>query len=416
MMDTGRDGDLPLDRITRPVLSRASRLAMAAAALPAVGLYVAAQRVAGAAQGAAQRLPPAAAPPPGQGWGDPGGIDQAFARVMAVPSPPSRRGRGTIVRYSLHDWPLMLLTAKPEFAGVGFRYPRAFRHRVLPGADGEPIAAITALRHGAPGVLIAHGAMTTKGFDYVRRAAVRLWRSGFSVVAIDLRGFGATMLATEAPSSLGFKEGEDLVALGDWLRGRGAPSVAALGYSLGGAAALNAARVASERGSGLEGGVLALSPPTDLLAALDHLSQRPAVSDPLFATWLTLRAAATARARSLGAHLGPLSPLEAARLAIPAYYGIDATEAAGRSSALAFASSLRVPVLVLHAEDDFVVPIEHARRLAEAAAGNPWVRVLIRARGGHTAFDSVDRDWLEAVEQAWFGTLRGVTSTNSDCK
>ncbi len=408
-------GDLPLDRVTRPVTERAARLLLGVAAMPLVGLYVAGQRISGGAQRAASRWPEAQAEPAAI-WPRPGGIDEAFARVMAISARPSRGGRATVIRHSLHDWPLMLLTAKPEFAQIGFRYPRAFEHRVLTGADGEPIATLTALREGAPAVLVVHGAMTTKGFDYVRRTAVRLWRAGFSVVAPDLRGFGGTSLASRAPNSLGFKEGEDLVAIDAWLRARGAPSVGAIGFSLGGAVALNAARVASERGAGLDGGVIALCPPTDVAEALARLSTRPSMADPLYATWLTLRAAATARLRAAGAGIDAVTPLAAAAAAIPAFYGIDVDEAARRSSANGFAASLAVPVLVIHAEDDFVVPVSHTRRLAQAAAGNDRVRILTPSWGGHTAFDALDPAWMAAVERAWFGTLRCDEGASMNCK
>jgi pimeloyl-ACP methyl ester carboxylesterase len=164
--------------------------------------------------------------------------------------------------------------------------------------------------------------------------------------------------------------------------------------------------VASERGAGLDGGVLALAPPADLAEAMAYVSLRPPLAHPLFATWLTLRAAATTRSRATGVRIDPVTPREAAELAIPAYYGVDAAEAARRSSPLAFVAELRVPVLVLHAVDDIVVPVSHADRLAAAAAGNDCVAVLRTEWGGHTAYDSLDPAWMAGVEAAWFGTLR----------
>jgi fermentation-respiration switch protein FrsA (DUF1100 family) len=64
-----------------------------------------------------------------------------------------------------------------------------------------------------------------------------------------------------------------------------------------------------------------------------------------------------------------------------------------------------VPVLVLHAEDDEVVPVEHARMLEQAAADNDNVRVWIVPGGGHAAFDAIDRDWTYAVYRAFFERL-----------
>jgi predicted alpha/beta-fold hydrolase len=289
----------------------------------------------------------------------------------------------------------MVVSTRPALAGAGFRYPDPFRRWIVPGADGVPIAATVAVRPRAPAIVVVPGAMTTRGSAYVRRVAVRLWRAGFTVAAIDLRGFGGTGMLSAAPSSLGFKEGEDVVAVDEWLHGLGAPSVGALGFSLGGAAVLCGARAASLLGRGLEGGVLALAPPTDALAALVRVSRRPAPWDPLFPTWLTLRAATGAR-----------SPLAVATVAIPSYYGLDVEAAARRSSAVSFADALDVPVLVLHAEDDVVVPVAHARALAEAAAANPMVQVMTTSWGGHAAFDALDPVWMQSVEIAWFGSLR----------
>jgi len=244
--------------------------------------------------------------------------------------------------------------------------------------------------------------MTTKQFDYVRRAAVRLYALGLHVLAIDLRGFGVTALTSTAPSSTGFKEGEDVCAAAEFLRGLGATRVAAIGFSLGGAAVLNAARVASERpGGALDGGLLSLSAPTDMASSLDHASRRPPLRDRFFGTWLTLRAAATSRARAEGWTTRPVSPLEAVeRLSAP-YYGMSAHDLATRSSAIGFAADLRVPVLHVHAADDIVVPVAHAHALREAAAGNPHVRVLVLPHGGHAAFDLAAPALQAALEREW---------------
>jgi predicted alpha/beta-fold hydrolase len=310
-----------------------------------------------------------------------------------------------MIRAGFPDWPLMVLSSKPEFAQIGFRYGRAFRPLVLPGAGGEPIAALVALRPTAPAVVIVHGAMTTKHFDYVRRLATRLHDAGFSAVAIDQRGFGGTALASAAPNSLGFHEGEDIVAIAGWLRSRGATSVGAAGFSLGGAAVLSAARVSSERPGGLDGGALALSPPADMAAVTARASRRPGVRDRFFPTWLTLEAAATGRARAVGFGHGRVTPAQAVERFAAPWYGVDVATFYGRASAVGFIDRVTVPTLILHAEDDVVVPVAQARLLRDAAAGNPAVRVLVLPAGGHTAFDAVDPRWMHAVELAWFGSL-----------
>jgi predicted alpha/beta-fold hydrolase len=213
-----------------------------------------------------------------------------------------------------------------------------------------------------------------------------------------------TALTSEAPTSLGWAEGGDVLAVGAWLRERGATSVAAVGFSLGAAAVLCAARRA-ESPAALGGGVLAFSAPTDLAPALDRLSARPPLRDPLFGTWLTLHAAVTTRLRVAGYGYEPATLREAVERVAAPWYGMDADALARRSSAVDWIEEVRVPVLAIHAVDDVVVPVEHARALAERAKGNAEVDVLIRPTGGHAAFDLVDPVWTAAVERAWLGGL-----------
>jgi pimeloyl-ACP methyl ester carboxylesterase len=160
--------------------------------------------------------------------------------------------------------------------------------------------------------------------------------------------------------------------------------------------------VASERpGCALDGGLLSLSAPTDMASSLDHASRRPAVTDRFFGTWLTLRAAATSRARAEGWTARAVSPLEAVEQLSAPYYGMSAHDLAVRSSPVEFAAALRVPVLHVHAGDDIVVPVRHAHALREAAAGNPHVRVLVLPRGGHAAFDLAAPALQATLECEW---------------
>ena len=328
---------------------------------------------------------------------------EAVARVLAVPSSPAPRRVVALARTGLPDLPLALASTVPALSSFGWRYPRVFRPRSVPGAGGEPMAALLALQpeHAAPAVIVAHGATTTKAFDYVRRTCLRAYAAGFHVLAPDLRGYGVTALVAEAPTSLGAEEGLDLLAAAEWLRARGATSVGAVGFSLGGAAVLSAARRAPEAG-GLDGGVLAVSAPTDLWATLEHVSRRPGLRDPTLLNWLTLRADAIARARAAGWTYEAVSPLELVERVAAPWYGVPARELAARASAVLWADRIRAPTLVLHALDDLVVPVAQVRAFAAAAAGNERVRVLIRPTGRHTLFDVLDPAWAADVQRAWF--------------
>src|SRR5204863_9792512 len=105
-----------------------------------------------------------------------------------------------------------------------------------------------------------------------------------------------------------------------------------------------------------------------------------------------------------------VDPLE--RISAP-YYGVAPEELWRRSSAKEHIADARVPVLVLHPEDDDVIPVEHARLLAEAAAGTDLVRVWIRPAGGHGAIDAVDGEWFDAVTRGFFERSAGYT--RRDC-
>jgi fermentation-respiration switch protein FrsA (DUF1100 family) len=66
-----------------------------------------------------------------------------------------------------------------------------------------------------------------------------------------------------------------------------------------------------------------------------------------------------------------------------------------------------VPVLVLHPEDDDVIPVKQAHELRSAARENDLVRVWIIAGGGHGAIDVVDRRWFFAVLRGFFERWAG---------
>ena len=154
----------------------------------------------------------------------------------------------------------------------------------------------------------------------------------------------------------------------------------------------------------LDGGILAISPPADPRAMAKRLSLRLPPRPPAYALNYGFRAMLISRVRAvaLGGHRGlrgparaGLGPLLRGRAGGDLAAGLRQDHIAGA----------RVPVLVLHPEDDKVIPVEHARMLAEAAAGNELVRVWILPGGGHGAIDAVDGDWSYAVYRRFLRAL-----------
>ena len=307
------------------------------------------------------------------------------------------------LRKGLSDWTPFVVAQHRHSVGLGYSYPSQFRHDHFAGADGERIAAMVALQDvERPGLIVAHGLFSNRLFDYVREIAVRAYFDwGFNVAAVDLRSFGLTELLSHAPSTAGWKEGEDIVCAGRHLKQLGATSVGALGISLGGSSALGGAHAPGVE-EALDGGILAVCAPADTLRAAERLSRRVPRTHPAYAINRVFAAMLRSRVRASGwpDSIDTLvEPIEA--LAAP-YYGVSAEEIWERSSARNHVAGARVPVLALHSEDDFIVPVEHASMLEEASAGNELVRVWVLPGGAHAAFDALDRRWTYTVYRSFF--------------
>jgi dipeptidyl aminopeptidase/acylaminoacyl peptidase len=84
------------------------------------------------------------------------------------------------------------------------------------------------------------------------------------------------------------------------------------------------------------------------------------------------------------------------------YYGVDAEEIWTHSRGLDHIPNAKVPLLVLHPEDDHIVKVEHARMLQQAANGNDLVRVWILPAGSHGLLEAADPHWTHAVYRTFF--------------
>jgi predicted alpha/beta-fold hydrolase len=305
-------------------------------------------------------------------------------------------------RKGLADMSTFVLTQNHDLANYGYAYPRQFHELNFEAADGVRVAASVALQDvPRPGLIVVHGLFTTRRFDYVREPAVRAFFDwGFNVAAVDLRSFGLTGLMNEAPSSGGWKEGEDLLAVARELKRLGATSVGALGISLGASSVLGASHPEGAD-EALDGGILAVSPPADIAHATERLSRDVPLNHPGYALNYGFRAMLLSRVR--GSRWPDVTLLsEALDQVSAAYYGLDVEEIHIRSSAVNHIAGARVPVLILHPEDDHVIPVSHAEMLAEASKDNDLVRVWKLPGGGHGALDAIDRDWTYAVYRKFF--------------
>lgn len=338
--------------------------------------------------------------------GDDRSVADIAATIEAFPYHPRKLStQAAFFRDNGSDAIGALLTPFPH-VGARHRYPRAFQQRLFPGADGEPIAGMVAMHaHPGPALVICHGLLMTKNFDLIIQMARRAYeRWGFHVVTLDLRGWGETAWTSEAPSSAGYAEGADVVEVARALHeSHLVTSVGALGYSLGGSTVLNAARHSSRSAdTPLNGGVVSVSAPTDLAVALERISTKLSLRDPMFALSQLFNTAirGTVRVQGLRPHVRTWKDL-VQEVSLP-YYGVSYEQYCRQASASQFADDIASPVLALHAKDDFLTPVEHAYLLRDATVDNENVHVIVHDEGAHVSLEAVEPQWFNSTLRRWF--------------
>jgi predicted alpha/beta-fold hydrolase len=312
----------------------------------------------------------------------------------------------------------------PDTAGRTPNYARhpAFEEVSVPGADGVTLTGRRSTgAPGAPVVIVVHGLYDSHVSFYVVELAEVLRRWGFHVLALDLRDHGR-LRGRSPPCSMGLHEGRDLFAAASALSEAEGVSVGILGLSFGGHCAVRAAHEATKAGRPevLRGGVLALSAPLDTqeaVAAIDDPSRLPrakGLKRRLIVRNLqsTLRRYLLLRIREHGPFGHPVDDLETyiRDVVLPAYPKDPALVGSflgtARSTQPEVLGHLAVPVAILHAADDPIVPVRHLRLAASLAKDNPFVLTRELPSGGHGGFGAFDPQATLRLIATFFGRLR----------
>jgi alpha-beta hydrolase superfamily lysophospholipase len=179
--------------------------------------------------------------------------------------------------------------------------------------------------------------------------ARRLRPRGYDVLTFDGRAHGRS---TGEACTYGFHERHDVSRALDAVE---AGDAILFGHSLGASIALQAAAIDTR-----VAGVIAASPFSDLETIVRERSQ-----------WLLLPDSYVETALRRAGELGHFSPAEA--------------------SPVALAPQVRVPVLVLHGEDDYKTPPDHSRRIFAALGGPRHLAIL----------PGIAHDEILGREEAW---------------
>ncbi|HEX5820211.1 MAG TPA: alpha/beta hydrolase [Solirubrobacterales bacterium] len=329
-------------------------------------------------------------------------MDALMGDLQAIPQ-HLRHSDFAELRKGFADISNFVVAQHREGAVIGYRYPGQFKDHIVEGADGERIAASIALQEAArPSLIVVHGLFTSSRFDYVRAIAVRaFYEWGFNVAALDLRSFGMTELTSPAPSTGGWKEGLDILALARYMKELGGTSVGALGISLGGSSVLNASDQ-EDTDRSLDGGILAVSPPAIPKLAWERLSEPVSRGHPRYPIHRAFEAALISRIRSGRWPPEAEDMLRAMEVVSAPYYQVDAEEIWTDARGIDHVPNAKVPLLILHPEDDHIIKVEHARMLQGAAEGNDLVRVWILPAGSHGLLEAADPSWTHAVYRTFF--------------
>lgn len=306
------------------------------------------------------------------------------------------------IGHSRFDWSRFFAAVNP--------YPKPFKHVHFTTDDGVRIAAWLGPAHEGTdpkwGLVIVPGMFSTKDDTAHKRRAIRIWRAWrIPVFVIDLRGFGEST----GISTAGWKEAYDVHAAARTLKAEtGIERVAVLAESLGGAGALNAMAYDGETEAELlTGGLLCYSAFADAKDAVTYISDKPPEGDPFLVSWQGFRRLLSLK--SMGGYQRFDDYLDdAAR--VNGLQGFD--ELMDLANPKWKVPLMRQPTLLVHATDDPVVPVRHARRMERYAAGHPHIQVLVASFGGHTAFEPRDPWWYWEVTRRFFGAVNGVELPN----
>jgi predicted alpha/beta-fold hydrolase len=262
-----------------------------------------------------------------------------------------------------------------------------------------------------PTLVLVHGLEGSSESGYMLGLAERAFVAGWNAVRLNQRNCGGTESLTPTLYNSGLS-GDYRAVLAELIERDSLPEIFFAGYSMGGNLVLKMAGELAGRAPRQLRGVAGVCPCVELGACADavglpgnfiyqehfvrNLKKRMRRKAELFPGRFDL--APMARVRTLREFDGAITAK---------YCGFrDAADYYEQSSALRVAAGIRVPTLIVTAQDDPFVPF---RSFSDPALGNnAHIRVIAPEHGGHCAFISrYQRDarfWAEACIMEFFAS------------
>ncbi len=256
-------------------------------------------------------------------------------------------------------------------------------------------------------MVAVHGLTACDSAPYMISAARVGLRAGFDVLRLNVRNCGGTEHLCRTLYHSGLTS--DLRAVIQGLEPR---PVSVVGFSMGGNIALKLAGEWGDHAPPHVRAICAVSPPIRLEVCSRHIGRsRNLVYEKRFLRQLRQ---ALQRKRAVMPELFPHGTLPNPKsiwefdevFTAPSFGFRDAADYYRRCSAAAFLARIRIPCLVLQAQDDPMIPFESFD--SPVWEENPWLRLMSPPHGGHVAFLSRlgPRSWAQEQAVRFFSALR----------
>lgn len=346
-------------------------------------------------------------------------MDEVMERLIEVPFEPPRPMSLGLAKAALCNSFLLFQNTKRATAGRMYPYPGEFEETTIESFDGTPLTvAVGVHRDGRrrPGLVLSHGFMGSKNDHYIVESALTAYAGwGFNVLGIDLRNFGRSQCLSHAPTTAGWKEGEDLLAAAKFLGEKPeVTTVGITGFSMGAGSTMRAAYMARDYPY-LTGGAIAWNGYSSAGRMVHYISEMPSPADPFFPVYLGFRMMHRLRREDMKDYINDpeIMPYLDSRfedadfvaytekIAAP-HYGVTVEEFYRNASSMEWLADVEAPLLIVHAADDPICPPSEMDPLIEIAEENPNVEVWMLPAGNHCMFMYMDRFWYDAVMRGFF--------------
>ena len=262
-------------------------------------------------------------------------------------------------------------------------------------------------------IVMVHGLEGSGKAGYMRSLSAAALGAGFAAHRFHMRTCGGTEGLCRTLYHAGLTS--DLLAVLRQFRTEGRAPAFLVGFSLGGNVALKLAGEMGESARPLVRGICGVSAALDLAACANRISQPDnRFYERRFVRRMRARLCATGRYQKWNFRgLHSVKDIDD-RITAPSFGFGDAANYYQTQSAIRYLDGIRIPVLLIQAKDDTIVPFDifATGGAPSGPRANPRIELLATEHGGHVGFIGrrPHRFWADDAIMEW---IVGQTATKS---